>query len=134
MKNTKSILIFLLAGTVTFTVGVWLYSTKATLGTTEIVVAGLVAILVLFSITTGIKKFKDEKKGLTPEDELSNSIKQKAAAMAFMCSFYLWLFILLFMEGDGNSLDIPIGAGILGMGILFIGFWIYYSKKGLTNV
>jgi len=126
-------LIMMLAGTLTFSAGLWLYSTIETLGTFEITVAVLVALKVIFSLFIGIKRLQDEKKGLTPEDELSKSIKQRAAAMAFMYSFYLWTFIIIFTVDSALRIEIPIGIGIMGMGILFIGFWIYYSKTGIDN-
>ena len=133
MKNTKTMLIIMLAGTVTFSAGLWAYSTMEPLGTFEIAIAVLVALIVIFSLVIGMKRIKDEKKGLTPEDELSKSIKQKAAATAFMYSFYLWTAIILFMVDTKHSIEIPIGIGIMGMGLLFIGFWIYYSKTGIDN-
>ena len=133
MKNTKTMLIIMLAGTVTFSAGLWAYSTMEPLGTFEIAIAVLGALIVIFSLVIGMKRIKDEKKGLTPEDELSKSIKQKAAATAFMYSFYLWTAIILFMVDTKHSIEIPIGIGIMGMGLLFIGFWIYYSKTGIDN-
>lgn len=133
MKKTKTMLIIMLAGTVTFSAGLWAYSTMEPLGTFEIAIAVLVALIVIFSLVIGMKRIKDEKKGLTPEDELSKSIKQKAAATAFMYSFYLWTAIILFMVDTKHSIEIPIGIGIMGMGLLFIGFWIYYSKTGIDN-
>ena len=133
MKNTKTMLILMLAGTVTFIAGLWAYSTMEPLGTFEITMALLVAFIVIFSLVIGMKRLKDEKKGLTPEDELSKSIKQKAAAMAFMYSFYLWTGIIIFTIDTSLGIEIPIGIGIMGMGLLFIGFWIYYSKTGIDN-
>lgn len=132
MNKIRLLLIFILAGTVTFSVGLWLYSTESKLETRELLIAGLVLILVVFSFVIGLKKMKDVKKGLPADDELSNSIKQKAAAMAFMYSFYMWLFIIVFMTDKEMRVDIPLGIGILGMGLLFFGFWAYYSKKGIN--
>ena len=133
MKNTKTALIVILAGTITFSAGLWAYSTMEHLGAFEIAIAVLVAFIAIFSLIIGMKRIKDEKKGLTAEDELSKNIKQKAAAMAFMYSFYLWTAIIIFTVDTSLQIEIPIGIGIMGMGILFIGFWIYYSKTGIDN-
>jgi len=119
--------------TVTFAVGLWLYSTMESLGIFEYVVAGSVLIIVLFSIIIGIKKIKDEKKGLVVEDELSNQIRQKAAASTFYLSFLIWTMIAMFTVNSDLDSEIPIGIGILGMGLFFIGFWIYYSKSGIQD-
>lgn len=133
MKQLRILLILILSGTVTFTAGLWLYSTKEALGTREIFIAVLVLILVIFSVVIGLKKMRDVKKGLPIDDELSNSIKQKAAAMAFAYSFYLWLFIIIFMSDETIRAEIPVGIGIVGMGFLFFGFWAYYSKRGIDT-
>lgn len=133
MKKTKTMLLSILVGTVTFTVGLWLYSTKESLSILEYSVAALVLVAVIFSLIIGVKRMKDENKGLTVDDELSHQIKQKAASMAFMFSFYLWTMIILFGSDANRNIEIPIGIGILGMGVLFIGFWIYYSKNGIQK-
>lgn len=126
-------LLSILVGTVTFTVGLWLYSTKESLSILEYSVAALVLVAVIFSLIIGMKRMKDEDKGLTVDDELSHQIKQKAASRAFMFSFYLWTMIILFGSDANRDIEIPIGIGILGMGALFIGFWIYYSKNGIQK-
>ena len=133
MKNTKTMLWLLIAGTFTFMVGLGLYSTKASLGTFEYAIAGLVLIAVLFSVVMGMKRLKQQKQGLTVDDELSHLIKQKAAASAFAWSFYAWVMIILFFPDAGLDLEIPIGIGILAMTVLFLGFWVYYSKSGISS-
>ncbi len=133
MKKTKAMLLLTLAGTVTFSLGLWLYSTMERLTLIEYALAILVLITVIFSMVIGFKRLKDEKKGLAVEDEFSRRVKQKAAANAFIVSFYLWTMIALFISDANIRSEILIGLGILGMGLLFIGFWIYYSKIGISN-
>ncbi len=133
MTKTKTAMILILAGTVTFFVGLWLYSTMDDLGTFEYVVAGAVTLMVAFSAYIGFKRINDEKKGLPADDEMSEMIKQKAAASAFAYSFYAWLAILFFTLDSNLDIEVPIGIGILAMGILFIGFWMYYLQKGLSD-
>ena len=134
MKNTKTYLLLILAGAVTFSVAIWLYSTMEPLNTMEYAVIGLVIISVIFSIVIGLKRLKDEKKGLSPDDEMSYLIKKKAASKAFLYSFYLWLLIMFFFLDKDLDIEIPIGTGILGMGMIYIFNWIYYSKKGVNSV
>ena len=133
MNKIKTMLILMLAGTVTFTVGLWLYSTKSELSIIEYTTAGLVFIIVVFSLVIGLKRLKEAKQGIPPEDELSVKIKQKAAANAFVFSFWLWTMIILFMGDKEIRPTIPIGIGIIGSGLIFIGLWVYYSKTGLGN-
>jgi hypothetical protein len=126
-------LVFILVGLVSYAVALWFYNTKTSLDTSEYIIAAFVLIVVIFSLVVGVKKLKDMKKGYPSDDELSVRIKQKAAAKSFLYSFYLWLGIMLFFNDEVLRSSIPVGLGILGMGILFIGFWIYYSKNGLDS-
>ena len=132
-NKTKTSLLVVLAGTVTFTMGLWFYSTKEPLGVFEYSVAGGVLVIVLISLWVGLKRMKDEKSGLPVEDELSHRIKEKAAAHAFYFSIYLWTFILLFMRDTSFGMHVPVGFGLIGMALLFMGFWLYYTKTGVGN-
>lgn len=133
MNKTRTMLLIMLGGTITFIAGLWAYSTMESLSAFEYTIAGLVLIAVLFGFIVGLRRMKDEKKGFAVDDELSHRIKQKAAASSFQFSFYLWTLILLFTIDSNLSIEIPIGIGIGCMGILFIGFWIYYTKSGLQD-
>lgn len=133
MKSTKTALILVLVGAVMFSGGLWVYSTSKSLGLLEIGTAILVLIVVLLSLFVGLKRIKDEKKGLPVDDELSLRIKQKAGASAFSVSFILWPIILIFTMDSDLDVRIPIEIGILAMGLIFIGFWIYYSRMGLKD-
>jgi uncharacterized membrane protein YiaA len=133
MNKIKLMLVFILVGLVSYAVALWFYNTKTSLDTSEYIIAAFVLIVVIFSLVVGVKKLKDMKKGYPSDDELSVRIKQKAAANSFLYSFYLWLGIMLFFNDEALRSSIPVGLGILGMGILFIGFWIYYSKNGLDS-
>ena len=133
MKKIRTMLILILAGTVTFTVGLWLYSTQAELTAFEYGVAGAVLIIVLFSLVLGVKRMKEAKKGYPVDDELSIQVKQKAAAHSFTFSFIIWTMILLFMGDMEVSHTIPIGIGIVSTGLLFLGLWAYYSHKGIGD-
>ena len=133
MQKIKTSLILILAGTVTFSVGLWLYSTEEALTGFEYAIAGSVILIVTASLIIGLKRLKQAKQGFPPEDELSVQIKQKAAAVAFVFSFYIWTMIILFMPDKEIRPTIPIGIGIVATGIVFLGLWAYYSKQGLSN-
>lgn len=133
MTKTKTAMILTLAGTVTFFMGLWLYSTMDDLGAFEYTAAGAVTLMVAFSAYIGFQRIKDEKKGIPADDEMSEMIKQKAAASAFAYSFYAWVAILIFTIDSKLDIEVPIGLGILAMGVLFIGFWMYYLKTGLPD-
>ncbi len=133
MKNTKAYLILVLLGTVTFSVGLWFYSMRETLGVFEISVAAAVGIIVLVSLVVGMNRMKDEKAGIPVEDELSKLIKQKAAAKAFELSFYVWSMIAVFTVDTGIRPEIPIGIGILATGLVFLILWAFYKRRGISD-
>lgn len=132
MKNIKLLLLFILAGSVSFSIALWLYSTKNSLAASEYIIASLVLMVVVFSIAIGVKKIKNIRKGYPSDDELSESIKAKAAAKSYLYSIYMWTGILFFVNNKNLEAETLIGVGILGMGIIFIGFWIYYSRIGTS--
>ncbi|MDH3711261.1 MAG: hypothetical protein OER04_15305 [Cyclobacteriaceae bacterium] len=133
MKNYKIILGLLIFLTLSFAAGVLVYSKEATLQTPEFIIYGVVGLIALFSIITVINHLRKASKGITTEDELSRKIKMKAAANAFMASFYLWTMILLFTIDSGLSVEVLLGLGLVGMGILYIGFWFYHNYQGVPN-
>ena len=133
MKKTQSMLILVLAGAVTFSMGLWFYAQREPLSVTEYVVAGLVLLVVVFSLIVGRKRIRDEKRGLPAEDELSRDIKRRAAANAFMWSFYLWTLITAFTVDSDIRPELPLEAGLLGMAVLFVAFWAYSSKTGTRD-
>jgi uncharacterized membrane protein YidH (DUF202 family) len=130
MKKTKTFLIIMLAGTVSFGVGLWLYSTKAEINPLMLVIAALIVIIGIVAIVLGMKRMQDEKKGLPADDELSNLIKYKAGYYAYIASIYMWLFIFLF-KGLFPDIETMLGGGILLSGL--IGFIAKYVVKQKIN-
>ena len=133
MKKTQTLLLLILAGAVSFSMGLWFYAQQNPLSVTEYVVASLVFLVVVFSLIVGRRRMRDEKRGLPVEDELSKDIKRRAAASAFMWSFYLWTLITVFTIDTDIRPELPLEAGLLGMAVLFVAFWAYYSKTGTRD-
>lgn len=134
MKNTKLYLALLILGTITFAFGLYVYSLFDEISLFHLIAILVVAILVIVGIIIGIKRLKDEKQGLPPEDELSKRIKTKAGAMAFIYSFYVWLIILVFtMDSHINRIEVPLGIGLFSMGALYLMFWAHYSNIGVDD-
>jgi len=133
MKNTKTLLFILIGLTLTFVIGIAMYSTVAEIKIMDYVIYTAVGLIVVFTIITYFKRYLDEQKGLTTEDELSQRIKERAAAHSFGASFYLWTLILLSTLDSNLDKEIILGIGIIGMGLLFAGFWIYQNNKGIDS-
>ena len=133
MKKTQTMLLLVLAGALAFSMGLWFYAQRNPLSVTEYVVAALVLLVVVFSFVVARKRIRDEKRGLPAEDELSKDIRRRAAASAFMWSFYLWTLITVFTMDTDIRPELPLEAGLLGMAVLFVVFWAYYSKTGTPD-
>jgi hypothetical protein len=75
----------------------------------------------------------ESKKGLTTEDELSKKIREKAASHSFAISFYLWTMILAFTIDSGIDGKTLLEVGLIGMCLIYGGFWFYYYNKGIDS-
>jgi hypothetical protein len=138
MKNTKATMFALIGGTLTFGAGIAVYSTMAEIKPIEYIIyaaVGLIVIglIVIFGLVRAVKNLKDEKKGLTIEDELSKRIKEKVAAKSFYASFYIWTMIIVFTVDSKIRSEILLGIGVVGMSLIYIGIWLYHNKKGLED-
>ncbi|MCF7823860.1 MAG: hypothetical protein K9N35_06765 [Candidatus Marinimicrobia bacterium] len=133
MSKTKTLTITMLAGTVIFFAGMWVYSSQASLTLVELGTAGFVILMVLLVIPVIRRRLKNEKLGLPADDELSESIKQKAESKAFGISFYMWAFIAMVTMDSEIKVIIPIVAGLILMGLIFMGYWYYYTKNGVPD-
>lgn len=106
-----------------------MYSTMTELVVTDYLIYSAIGLIAFFSIVVAFRNLKAEKKGLIVEDELSRKIKEKAAANSFTASIYLWTMILLFTIDSNIRNETLLGIGIVGMGLIFIGFWFYHNNK-----
>jgi len=113
--------------------GLWAYLAKEPFNTMGYLIFGLSILMIGFGLYFKIQRFKSEKSGLNPDDELSKRIKEKAAAKAFSFSIYMWVFILLFLVEMEPRDKIIIGLGLIGMGLIFFLNFLYYSKTGISD-
>ena len=81
-----------------------------------IIIGGVIAFI------SDYKKDREDKAGLTTEDELSNLIKYKSGYHAYIASMYMWLFIFLLKD------RFPDVETMLGGGILLSSLIAYISK------
>ncbi len=113
--------------------GLWIFIAKEPFNTIGYLIFGLSILMICLGMYFKIQRYKSEKVGLTSDDELSKRIKEKATAKAFNMSFYVWLFIILFVKDIEPKVKIIMGFGLLGMGLVFFLNWLYYSKVGISD-
>ena len=131
MKNTKLALILLGVGTAAFLFALFAYLSRAPLELHHIVIVALVLVIVPISALVGLRNLRRQKAGEIVEDELSRRIKEKAAAVSFLLSVYMWLAIQLITLIATHEMGIPVIAGLAGMIGIFLVNWSLLSQRGV---
>jgi len=129
----RSYLIFGVVVLVLITVGFWFFSAGFSMEISESLQFPIIIIIVGFAVFIGIKRFKSEKRGEPAEDELSKKIMQKAAAISYFISIYLWLVLMYIAGKGGNDNEVLFGWGILGMAVIFFISWVIIYFVGIKN-
>ncbi len=123
----------LLAALVIIGAIIWLLHGKNEIKTGTLVMFGTILLVAGFAVALAISKLKSAKEGLTSEDELSKLLKDKASSRSYYVSLYWWLIVMYMSDKTSVATDTLIGVGILGMAVLFAGFWIYFNFKNKIN-
>jgi hypothetical protein len=58
---------------------------------------------------------------------------QKAAALSYFISIYLWLVIMYLTDKLKIETDVMFGWGILGMAVIFASSWFFFHFRGIRN-
>lgn len=111
----------------------WISGSEFSLPVTEIVQFAVIILLVAFGIYVVITRLRSVRRGEPAEDELSKRIMQKASSLAFYISIYVWLAISYMSDHLELRTGAFIGAGILGMALLWAVLVIYFKLRGLKD-
>jgi peptidoglycan/LPS O-acetylase OafA/YrhL len=129
----RAVLIFIVAALVLITCGLWFFTGGSNTKPVNLLQFGVIIIVVVFAIFLGFKRFSSAKRGEPAEDELSKKVLQKTAALSFYISLYLWLAMIYFSDKIKLESDALIGAGILGMAVIYAICWVIINFTGLKN-
>jgi len=134
MKDkTKTVLMGIVSALVILTSLLWFGTVlgKGEMRST-LLVAVPAAIIVIFAIGVFLRNYKSVKGGFPIEDERSKRVMEKAMAKAYLISIYLLLAISFASDSMIEFRDVSqaMGAGIIGMAIIFALCWVYYSRRG----
>jgi peptidoglycan/LPS O-acetylase OafA/YrhL len=110
-----------------------LLNTNKPISVPEITQFGVIVILIGFGVYVGITRLKSERRGEPVEDELSKKILQKASSLSYYVSIYMWLAFMYICDKTELETHTFIGAGILGMAILFFVSWVIYKVRGMKD-
>ena len=125
MKRT--IVIAVLAVLVTVAIFVWFFNSERTIDTKGFLMIPIQIVVVGFAVVVLYRRWKDAKDKLPSEDEMSKKILRRGAATSYYASIYMWLAFMFFEERIDLERSTLIGAGILGMALIFALSWIYHN-------
>lgn len=123
----KAIVISVLAVLVTGTMLLWLFNSETTITSHRSIMLGAQVVILIFAVLVVLKKWTAKKQNLPAEDEMSKQILQRGAATSYYVSIYMWLAFMFFEERIDLERSTLIGAGIMGMAIIFGLSWVYHS-------
>ncbi len=109
------------------TMVVWMLHSESSNSGTTILMISIQLVVLVFAVIVVYKRWSAAKQKLPAEDEMSKNIRQRGAATSYYVSIYMWLVLMYFEEDinlEGHTL---IGAGILGMAIIFGLSWVYHT-------
>ncbi|WP_439484369.1 hypothetical protein [Cyclobacterium plantarum] len=137
--NAKNLAItkFSVAAIILGLMAFWIIKTTKPLNEHAYGIIGAMLLIVGFIIYLGIQALKDAKSGLNPVDELSKTITEKAAAIAFRISIFMWLFGLfaldMFLVDSVNKAKFVIAIGMVSMTLIFLITRWYLSRVGIDE-
>jgi peptidoglycan/LPS O-acetylase OafA/YrhL len=129
----KSLIVFIVAGLVLMTTGLWFFTSFENFNKMDLLHFGVITLIVGFAVFVGLKRLRSEKRGEPVEDELSKKILQKTAAISYYISLYIWVFLIFLKDRVKFETEELLGTGILAMAVTFGIAWLILNFKGIKN-
>ena len=129
----KTVVLFIIAAMVLIATGFWIFSGSSPVEPAELSSLVVIVLVVAFALFVGYKRLTSVKKGEPAEDEMSKKIMQKTSSLSYYISLYWWLAIMYFSDRIKFEMHTIIGAGILGMAVIFAVCWLVFNFRGVRN-
>ena len=135
----RAIITGIVALLVVGTIALWIINAERSSGSgfslngSSILMITISVVILVYGILILFKGVRDAKNRLPSRDELSKKILLRGAATSYYVSIYLWLAIMYFEERIELERSSLIGAGILGMAIIFALSWLYHRFISKTH-
>ena len=98
--------------------------------TIEYIFVGIIIVFMMLGIFFGISRIRRSKQGFPEEDELSQMISLKSAAVSYYLSLVVWLILIYIQAKVEIDTKWILALGIIGMSITFIITWTIIRFKG----
>ena len=125
MKRT--IIIAAIAVLVLVTMVLWLLNTGDSRKGTMSLMLAIQLVVLVFAVLVVVRRWTAAKNKVPAEDEMSKSILRRGAATSYYVSLYMWLAFMFFEEQINLERSTLIGAGILGMAVIYALSWAYHN-------
>jgi len=129
----KAIITFIVSALVLASLALWALKGHFSGNIGEIVMAGTALVLVGFAVYVGVSRLRSHQRREPGEDELSRKVTIKASSLSYYVSIYLWLFVMYISDKTPLAAHTLIGAGILGMAVVFLLSWLGVKALGLKH-
>lgn len=129
----KTIVTFVISALIVASLALWALKGQIAGNTQEIVMAGIVLVLVGFAVTLGVSRLRSHLRREPGEDELSRMVMTRASSLAYYVSIYMWLFVMYIRDKTTLAAHSLVGAGILGMAVIFLFCWLGVKIFGMKN-
>jgi NhaP-type Na+/H+ or K+/H+ antiporter len=129
----KTIIFFVIAALVIFSIILWALNAKLSWNIREILMIAIAFVVVGFAASIGIARGKSSLRKEPLEDELSKKVMTKASSFSYYFSIYFWLFIMYISDKTSLASHTLIGTGILGMAVIFLFSWLGIKLFGMRN-
>ena len=123
----RAIIIAAIAVLVLVTMVLWLLNTGDSRKGTMSLMLAIQLVVLVFAVLVVVKRWTAAKNKLPAEDEMSKGILRRGAATSYYVSLYMWLAFMFFEEQINLERSTLIGAGILGMAVIYGLSWLYHS-------
>jgi peptidoglycan/LPS O-acetylase OafA/YrhL len=129
----KAVFLFIIVAIVAGSCVFWLISSGERFSPTDSFQFSVIALILIFAIFVGYKRFSSAKRGEPTEDELSKKVLQKTAAWSYYISLYMWVAMIYIKDRVSMDTEELLGTGILAMAVCFGVCWLIFNFKGIKN-
>jgi hypothetical protein len=129
----KTIVTFVISALILASLVLWALKGHIAGNIQEIVMTGIVFILVGFAVTLGVSRLRSHLRHEPSEDELSRKVMTRTSSLAYYVSIYMWLFVMYISDKTTLAAHSLVGAGILGMAVIFFFCWLGVKIFGMKN-
>ena len=131
MKRT--IVMFVISALVVASLALWAIKGHIAGNIQEMIMVGTSLVIVGFAVYLGLSRLRSHQRQEPAEDELSKKVMMRASSLAYYISIYLWLFVMYISDKTTLEAHSLVGAGILGMAVVFLLCWIGVRTFGMKN-